>query len=85
MRKRYTFAWDFHSQTGDGKEGEIQELDEEIAAHINRESPGVLEEVAEKKAKSEPEAEPEAESETRAVEEPPKDRMVRKPVAKRGA
>lgn len=60
---RYTFRWDYRSGLYAATAGETAELADDLAAAIDRDSPGVLEAEA---------------SETRAVDAPPKDRMVRK-------
>lgn len=58
-----------HYQSGLGafRKGEIVELVDDFAAHINRDAPGTLE----------PYLEPEPESGTRADDAPPHDRMVK--------
>lgn len=64
----YRYAWDYRSSYGGGREGDTVEIDEELAAAINRDSPGALVPVT---------AEPEPES-ARAVDKPPSDRMHRR-------
>lgn len=69
---RYTVNWDYGSSLGTFAAGETVALDEELADHVNRSSPGVLTPVDDH---------PEANA--RSLEKPPSDRMVRGPRRKR--
>lgn len=64
---RYRARWHYRAGSVEIAEGAIVELDAETAAHINRDSPGVLEEA----------------SEARDLAAPPADRMVQSPSRRR--
>lgn len=50
MQKKYTVLWKYTSSLGGPwAEGEVVELDEQLAGRINIDSPGVLEEQTEQK------------------------------------
>lgn len=74
---RYAWNHNYRSNLAVGVAGETADLPDELADAINRDSPGALAPVADT-----PKAEPKPES--RAIDEPPHDRMVRK-ASKRGA
>lgn len=62
----YKANWDYSSSLGAFTEGDVVEFDDELAAHINRSSPGVL--VPVRVHVEEPRE--------RALDAPPSDRMV---------
>ncbi len=66
MLKNYKAQWRYRSSLGSFDEGEILPLEEEQAAHFNRDSPGVLVPV--------PSKSPEVEG--RALSGPPQHRMM---------
>ncbi len=72
---KYTYQWRYSSGLGSGNIGDEVEYDDELAAQINNDSPGVLVPSDAKPKK--------AEAETKAVDEAPNDRMV-KEATKRG-
>lgn len=67
----YLVTQDYRSGLGAFGEGQTVELDDELAAHIERDSPGTLVRVS-------------ALPETRTLDAPPADRMI-KTARKRGA
>ena len=67
--KQYLVQRYYHSDFATYQAGDVLQLDDDIAGWLNRDSPGVIAEIVA--------------SEQRAVEEPPQDRMVRKPELKR--
>lgn len=73
----FKFNWRYSSGVGSWEKGAEHPFDDELAAHILRDSPGCMDEV---KA-----PEPEPEPETRAKDKPPSDRQVKSPTSKRGA
>jgi hypothetical protein len=64
---RWTFTQRYRSSYGAGNAGDVVELDDEVAAAIERDSPGTLKPVVE----------------TRQAAEPAATRQVTKPAAKR--
>ncbi len=77
--KRYIVQHHYESHVGRYKTGQILELDDELAAWMNRDSKGVLVEIID--GPSAVVKEPELEA--RVIEAPPEDRMVRKAEHKR--
>ena len=71
--KRYIVQRYYHSDYATYQAGDVIELDDDTAAWLNRDSPGVIAEVV----PPEPEPVPEPEPETRIAAAPPADRMVR--------
>lgn len=48
---KYKVAWDYTSNIGSFDKGAEVEVDDELAEHVNRDSPGVLKPVSKPKAK----------------------------------
>lgn len=70
---RYIVQWDYQSSLGGPwPKDSVVELQEQLADHINRSSPGVLKPVEQKK-------------EARATDAPTNDRQVKAPAKKRAA
>ena len=74
---RYIVQSDYQSHAAKWSAGQIAELDADKADWFNRDSPGVLKLIEERPPEPEP-------VETRAIEAPPKDRMVRKGKTRKG-
>lgn len=64
---KYVFQWRYSSGIARGEAGEVIECDDDFAAMLNVDSPGVLV----------PYVEPEPEPKAREVAEPPADRQVK--------
>lgn len=47
MGNKYTVQWRYSSSLGQFAQGDVVELDDELAAAINRDSPGVLARIVE--------------------------------------
>jgi hypothetical protein len=75
---RYLVKQWYSSHVGTFQPNTAIEIDDELAAWMNRDSKGVLEKIVDKPPDPPPAHEPE-----RAIEQPPKDRMVRKTKTRR--
>lgn len=71
----------YKSGLGVFSEGDVVDLDDELAAHLERDSPGLLAGVDSAPAEPDPETEPDGEVEDEAEREkkPPRDRQARTP------
>ena len=74
---RYIVQHDYKSHVAHHSAGQVVEMDADLGDWFNRDSPGVLKLIEERPPEPEP-------VETRAIEVPPKDRMVRKGKTRKG-
>lgn len=79
----YRFARDYRAGAIVGKQGDVVNLDDDVAAWVRRDSPGCL--VAMADAPESEEAATVEDAEARAVETPPADRQLKAPTRKREA
>lgn len=82
MPAKFKVAHDYRSSTVTLREGQTVELDDELAAWIERDSPGILQPAQKPREETAADGE-EADTRERAPSSPERDRQVKKPRNKR--